>query len=43
MIYMYDSLESVLAWQHDPNYEEVRKVGEKYATYRTFAVEGLPQ
>ena len=43
VIYMYDSLESVLAWRHDPNYEEVRKVGEKYATYRTFAVEGLPQ
>ena len=43
VIYMYDSLESVLAWRHDPNYEEVRKVGEKYATYRTFAVEGLQQ
>jgi len=43
VIYMYDSVESVLAWRNDPNYEQVRKVGEKYAAYRTFAIEGLPQ
>ncbi|HTS91901.1 MAG TPA: DUF1330 domain-containing protein [Stellaceae bacterium] len=43
VIYRYDSVESVLAWRNDPNYEQVRKVGEKYATYHTFAVEGLPQ
>ena len=43
VIYMYDSVEAVLAWRNDPNYEQVRKVGEKYAAYRTFAIVGLPQ
>ena len=43
VIYMYDSIEAVHAWRDDPDYEPVRKVGEKYATYHTFAVEGTPQ
>jgi len=43
VIYMYDSIDAVHAWRNDPDYEQVRKVGEKYATYRTFAVEGTPQ
>lgn len=43
VVYMYDSIDAVHAWRNDPEYEKVRKVGEKYATYRTFAVEGLPQ
>ena len=41
--YMYDSIDAVHGWRNDPEYQQVRKVGEKYATYRTFAVEGLPQ
>jgi uncharacterized protein (DUF1330 family) len=43
VIYAYDDIDAVHAWRNDPNYEQVRKVGEKYATYRTFAVEGLSQ
>jgi len=43
VIYMYDSIEAVHAWRDDPDYEPVRKIGEKYATYHTFAVEGTPQ
>jgi uncharacterized protein (DUF1330 family) len=43
VIYMYDSIEAVHAWRNDPEYQQVRKVGEKYATYRTFAVEGPSQ
>jgi uncharacterized protein (DUF1330 family) len=43
VVYKYDSIDAVLAWRNDPAYEQVRKVGEKYATYRTFAVEGLPK
>jgi len=42
VIYMYPSMEDLLAWRHDPAYEQVRRVGEKYATYHTFAVEGAP-
>jgi uncharacterized protein (DUF1330 family) len=36
----YPSVDAVLAWRHDPAYEAVRRIGEKYAKYRTFAVEG---
>lgn len=43
MIYLYPSVDAVRAWRNDPAYEQVRKIGERYATYRTFAVEGLPQ
>jgi uncharacterized protein (DUF1330 family) len=40
---MYPSMDAVRAWRNAPEYEQVRKTGEKYAKYRTFAVEGLPQ
>lgn len=43
VIYMYPSIDAVRAWRSDPGYEQVRKVGEKYAKDRTFAVEGVPQ
>ena len=43
VIYRYPSVDAVHAWRNDPAYEEVRKVGEKYAKYRTFAVEGVSQ
>jgi uncharacterized protein (DUF1330 family) len=43
VIYRYPSVDAVHAWRHDPAYEEVRKTGEKYAKYRTFAVEGVAQ
>jgi uncharacterized protein (DUF1330 family) len=40
VIYMYPSMEALLAWRNDPAYMKVRAIGEKYATYHTFAVEG---
>ena len=43
VIYQYPSVDAVRAWRNDPAYEQVRKIGEKYARYRTFAVEGIPQ
>jgi uncharacterized protein (DUF1330 family) len=42
-VQVWDSMEKIQAWRADPKYQELRKVGEKYATYRSFAVEGLPQ
>ena len=42
VIYMYPSMEALQAWRNDPAYVEVRHVGEKYAKYHTFAVEGAP-
>jgi uncharacterized protein (DUF1330 family) len=40
VIYMYPSMDALLAWRNDPEYAKVRRVGEKYAKYHTFAVEG---
>ena len=40
VIYMYPNLEALEAWRNDPAYVQVRHVGEQYATYHTFAVEG---
>jgi uncharacterized protein (DUF1330 family) len=40
VIYVYPSMDALQAWRNDPAYEQVRRVGEKYAKYHTFAVEG---
>jgi uncharacterized protein (DUF1330 family) len=40
VIYMYPSMKALQAWRNDPAYAQVRHVGEKYAAYHTFAVEG---
>ncbi|WLB58517.1 DUF1330 domain-containing protein [Bradyrhizobium japonicum] len=40
VIYMYPNMEALRAWRSDPAYVQVRAIGEKYATYHTFAVEG---
>ena len=40
VIYMYPSMEALQAWRNDPAYVQVRGIGEKYAKYHTFAVEG---
>ena len=43
VVYRYPIVDAVHAWHDDPAYQQVRKVGEKYAKYRTFAVEGVQQ
>jgi uncharacterized protein (DUF1330 family) len=40
VIYMYPNMEALWAWRNDPAYAKVRAVGERYAKYNTFAVEG---
>jgi len=40
VIYMYPSMDALLAWRNDPAYVQVRAIGERYAKYHTFAVEG---
>jgi len=42
VVYVYPSMEALQAWRNDPAYVEVRHIGEKYAKYHTFAVEGAP-
>jgi len=39
----WDSLEKAQAWRNSAEYKEARKIGDKYAKFRAFAVEGLPQ
>lgn len=42
VIYMYPNMDALQAWRSDPEYVQVRRIGEKYAKYHTFAVEGVP-
>ena len=39
----FDSLDAAQAWRNSDQFKEARKVGDKYAKFRSFAIEGLPQ
>jgi uncharacterized protein (DUF1330 family) len=39
----FDSLEKAQAWRTGADYTAARKIGDKYATFRAYVVEGLPQ
>jgi uncharacterized protein (DUF1330 family) len=39
----FDSLEKAKAWRTGAEYAAARKIGDKYATFRAYVVEGLPQ
>jgi uncharacterized protein (DUF1330 family) len=39
----FDSFEAVQAWRASADFKAARKIGEKYAKFRAFAVEGIPQ
>jgi uncharacterized protein (DUF1330 family) len=39
----FDSLEAVQAWRASADYKAARKIGDKYAKFRAFAVQGIPQ
>lgn len=41
-ILVWDNMEQLQKWFNSPEYRETRKIGEKYATYRNFAIPGLP-
>jgi len=40
IVQQWDSIEKLQAWRHSTAFEESRKIGEKYAKFRAFAVEG---
>src|SRR5713226_603048 len=42
-IQVWDSMEKIQAWRNSAEYKELRKIGDKYAKFRAFTVEGLPQ
>ena len=39
----FDSFNTAQAWRSSDQFKEARKVGDKYAKFRSFAIEGLPQ
>jgi uncharacterized protein (DUF1330 family) len=43
VIQQWDSMEQIQKWRSSAEYKEVRKIGDKYATFRSFAITGLPQ
>jgi uncharacterized protein (DUF1330 family) len=42
-INQFDSLQQVQAWRNSSQFKDARKIGDKYATFRSYAVEGVPQ
>jgi uncharacterized protein (DUF1330 family) len=40
VIQAWDSLDQIKAWFNSAAYQEARKIGNKYATFRRFAIEG---
>ena len=42
-IFVFDDLQQIQTFLDSPEYKELRKVGEKYAKYRNYAVPGVPQ
>ena len=40
-VQQWDSLEALKAWYNGNAYQEALKIGRKYATFRSYAVEGL--
>ncbi len=42
-IQQWESMEKIKAWRNSAEYKEVRKIGDKYATFRSFAIAGVAQ
>lgn len=42
-VQVWDSMEKIRAWRADPAYIALRKIGDKYAKYHSYAVDGVPQ
>lgn len=43
VILKWESMEKMQAWLNSKENQDLRKIGDKYAKFRIFAVEGLPQ
>jgi uncharacterized protein (DUF1330 family) len=43
VIQVWDSMDKIQAWKANPDYVALRKIGDQYAKFRSFAVQGLPQ
>jgi uncharacterized protein (DUF1330 family) len=43
MLLVWDNIENVQIWRDSAEFKQIRAVGQKYAKFRTFTVEGLPR
>jgi uncharacterized protein (DUF1330 family) len=43
VILRWESMEALNGWRHSPEYEAIRKVGEKFAKYNVVAVDGVKE
>jgi uncharacterized protein (DUF1330 family) len=43
VVLAFDSMEKIQAWRDSAEFKENRKIGDKYAKFRSFVVEGVPQ
>jgi len=43
VVQVWDSMEKIRAWRDSAAFKENRKIGDKYAKFRAFTVEGMPQ
>lgn len=42
-VIVWDSMEKIQAWRNSAEFKEARMIGNRYATFRAYVVEGLPQ
>ncbi len=42
-IFVFDDIAQINAWLNSPEYKELRKIGDKYARFRNYAVPGVSQ
>jgi uncharacterized protein (DUF1330 family) len=43
VVIVWDSIEKIGAWRASPEQKELRQIGEKYAKFRSYAVDGSAQ
>ena len=43
VVLAFDSMEKIQAWRNSAEFKEHRKIGDKYAKFRSYAIEGVPQ
>jgi len=42
-IQVWDSLEKIEGFRNSAEFKEARKIGDKYATFRSYAIQGVPK
>jgi uncharacterized protein (DUF1330 family) len=43
VVQVWDSMDQIKAWRADPDYQALRKVGDQYAKFQSFAIPGVAQ